>query len=467
MDLTTIQLHLDLWRAGQGSPDGLARRQRARLQSLLAFARTHSPFYRQLYRELPANADDLRRFPPVTKTQLMAAFDDVVTDRAITYAEARRFVANPDQIGRPYRERYRVWSSSGVTGEPGLVVLDEAALAVYRASSLIRGWLPWMTPRRLAAVLLKLDRVASVVATGGHYPSAGMLIHHRQHRPWPFNRLRLFPIQLPRAELVRQLNAFQPAELVGYATALAILAEEQRAGQLAIRPALVGSGGEWLSPRNRALIEAAFGCPVRDGYGACEFTRLVWGCQHGRLHVSSDWVILEPVNEHYTPVPPGVVSHTSLVTNLANRVMPFIRYEVGDRIMLHPDPCRCGSPLPTIEVEGRRDDILRIADGQGGTVSLPPLLLYEALQEAPGVRRYQVIQTQPAVLTVRLETEPGAEPDPIWAAVQERLGALLRAQGLPRVHIEQSAEPVAPDPSNGKFRHTWSELPTPPEPAGS
>ncbi len=55
-------------------------------------------------------------------------------------------------------------------------------------------------------------------------------------------------------------------------------------------------------------------------------------CAHGLFHVNSDWYILEPVDEDYRPVAPDVGSHTVLITNLANRVQPLIRYDLGDRV---------------------------------------------------------------------------------------------------------------------------------------
>jgi len=47
-----------------------------------------------------------------------------------------------------------------------------------------------------------------------------------------------------------------------------------------------------------------------------------------------------------------------LLTNLANHVQPLIRYDLGDRIMVHEARCGCGSFLPVIELQGRDDDTL-------------------------------------------------------------------------------------------------------------
>lgn len=455
---TLLGYAADAWCASQGGPTAIAARQRARLADLVRFARARSPLYRERYRHLPADVD-LHDLPPVTKRELMADFDRWATDPAVTRAGAEAFLADETLMGRQYLGRYAVWTSSGISGERGVFVHDRDAIAVYRALTLMRGLVAWMTPRRLWAVLRLGDRVANVVATGGHYVSANMMELARRSRPWPFDRVRVFSAMTPLPELVRELNAFQPAELIGYPTALTLLAGEQLAGRLAIRPALVGYGGEWLAPAARRRIVAAFGGPVRENYGASEFTRFAWGCLHGGLHVSADWAILEPVDEAYRPVPPDQPSHTVLLTNLANRVQPLIRYDLGDSVTLVPGRCACRGPLPRVRVEGRRDEIVYLATPSGEVVPLLPLALLSVVEEAAGVQRCQVIQTGPDTLRVRLETLPEADREQVWTIAAHRLREHLAAQGLPTTRVEQGAEALARHPISGKFRQVWSELP--------
>lgn len=59
------------------------------------------------------------------------------------------------------------------------------------------------------------------------------------------------------------------------------------------------------------------------------------------LHLNADWVILEPVDAALRPVPPGNPSHSTLLTNLANRVQPIIRYDLGDSVTMLPAPPSC------------------------------------------------------------------------------------------------------------------------------
>ena len=54
----TLRVAWDTWRAERGGPAASNRLQRARLSELVEFARSASPYYRRLYRDVP-DADEL------------------------------------------------------------------------------------------------------------------------------------------------------------------------------------------------------------------------------------------------------------------------------------------------------------------------------------------------------------------------------------------------------------------------
>jgi hypothetical protein len=204
----------DIWCVGRGGPDAVRTRQQARLADLLRIARERSPLYRDLYRSVPASAD-LVDYPAVSKRQLVARFDEWVTDPAVTQAGVTAFMADRSRVGQRYLQRYLVWETSGTTGEPAILLQDQAALAVYRSLTLVRGLLPWATPWSLWRRLRHGERVASVVASGGFYVAATMMEVARRHRPRPFNQARVISALKPISEIVRELNEFQPGELTG------------------------------------------------------------------------------------------------------------------------------------------------------------------------------------------------------------------------------------------------------------
>ena len=175
-------------------------------------------------------------------------------------------------------------------------------------------------------------------------------------------------------------------------------------------------------------------------------------CVLGRFHVNADWMILEPVDADRRPVPAGTPSATTLITNLANHVQPIIRYELGDSVTFSADRCPCGSPLPVVTVVNRSNDLLRFTRPEGAPVAIPPLALGSVMEETVGVRRYQAIQTGPASLTVRLETESGSDPDRVWVDLTRRLRDFLTRQGLGNVDLSRDRSGPQPEPHGGKLR---------------
>ncbi|MBV7335910.1 hypothetical protein KFU94_48270 [Chloroflexi bacterium TSY] len=93
----------------------------------------------------------------------------------------------------------------------------------------------------------------------------------------------------------------------------------------------------------------------------------------------------------------------------------------------------------------------------GELVHLLPMALTTVIEETLGVRRFQLIQTAPNFLRMRLDAASGASKDEVWLTTHQRLHAYLTAQRLPDVHIEQASEAPSPHPISGKFRHVWAD----------
>jgi phenylacetate-coenzyme A ligase PaaK-like adenylate-forming protein len=370
----------------------LADRQARRLARLLAAAAEGSRlFHRSLRGRNPCHVP-LAELPIMRKAQLMQQFDDWVTDPALRLADLRRFVADPSRIADPFLGRYTVWESSGSSGgTPGIFVQDAAALAVYDALEAARR--PVRPPlERLLDPWELFERVAFVGATSGHFASTVSIERLRRLNPALSGRLHSVSFLQPVAQMTAQLNALAPSHLATYPSAAMLLAGEQQAGRLRLQLQEVWTGGETLSPAVRRAVAQAFGCPVRDSYGASEFLPLAFECRCGNLHLNSDWVILEPVDAQGRVLAPGRQGVTTLLTNLANHVQPLIRYDLGDRVTLHAGSCPCGGSLPVIEVQGRDDDSLNLAAPDGRTVCILPLAVSTVLEEEAGLCDFQVVQ---------------------------------------------------------------------------
>jgi phenylacetate-coenzyme A ligase PaaK-like adenylate-forming protein len=425
---------------------------------LVAYARQHSAFYRDRYQGLPEHIDDVTTLPVTNKREVMAHFDEVATDPAVTLAGVQEFVADPARIGGRFAGKYLVATTAGTTGTRGIFVLDDRYWAVTSGlmGILTAKWLSW---RGVVRLVCRGARFAEVVATGGHFLSVAAGTRERREKPRRHRSLRMFSVHTAVPRLVTQLNGFDPALLGGYASVLRLLATEQQAGRLQVHPVLVLSTAEGLPPSERDRMERVFGAVVREVYGCTESGYSAYGCAQGWLHLLEDWVIVEPVDADYRPVPAGTVSHTVLVTNLANRVQPIIRYDVGDRLLVRPDQCPCGDPAPAIRVQGRSSDVLTFpaADGRG-VVTVPPLALGTVVDRTPGVELFQIVQTAPTRLSVRLRPDESADADRVRAAVRAGIGALLTGLGLAHVSVESAQEPPE-QTTGGKYR---TVIPLPP-----
>ena len=433
--------------AGREAVDGASRR---RFNALVRFARRQSPFYRDAYRGLSEHDHEPGELPVVTKPSLMARFDDWVTDGEIHLPAVRAFIADREHIGERYLDRYIVWKSSGSTGEPGIYVQDASALATFDALMALH-----LDPLRFAAgygwdLAAHGGRAALVAATGDHFASIASWQRVCHSSPWI--AARGFSIMDPLPRLVAALNDYQPAFVASYPTMLSLLAEEQEAGRLKIDPVRLWSGGECLVADAATAIERVFRCPLTNEYGASECMSIGFGCREGWLHVNADWVLLEPVDRDYAPTPPGEASHTVLLSNLANRVQPIIRYDLGDSVIVKPEPCACGNPLLAMRVEGRRDDVLSLRGANGRVVRLLPLALTTIVEEAAHVHRFQIVQTGADRLMLRLEPCADDVRGTIWHAAATALRKYLQEQSLPNVHVGLDKRVPLSDRHSGKLR---------------
>lgn len=168
-------------------------------------------------------------------------------------------------------------------------------------------------------------------------------------------------------------------------------------------------------------------------------------CIAQHFHVNEDWTIVEAVDEDNRPVPFGQQSAKILITNLANFIQPIIRFKVTDRVIMHKEPCSCGKNGLWLELEGRTDDILTFSGGK----RIAPLGLYAILKEIHTIRRFQVVQTAPDVLSLRLVAHNRE------AAFEEARSAIteyLQRENI-AARIILSEETPSANPSSGKFKH--------------
>jgi phenylacetate-CoA ligase len=434
-----------LWTAW-GGRKRIEAKQLRNLRRLVEKARRDSPLFHRLYADVPPSSEvELRDLPVTRKPDLMRDFDDWLTIRSLPLERAREHLRDIHKIGVPIDD-VAIFQTSGTSGEPAVIVLPSSFVEYAYGIMLARferyHW-------KLMREVRKLGTRVTITGGNGHFAGNG------------FNKLvqRLNPglargfgvtfieAEQPIDQLVDRLNAIaNVAWIVTYPSVLTILVREKEAGRLQIEPALFSTGGETLTDDLRERVRQAFPSlkyGILDPYGCTECLVLSFECSHGRKHVNEDWVILEAVDKAMQPVPDDTLSATVLLTVLANEVQPFIRYDLGDCVRFHTDPCPCGSPFRSFQVEGREATLVHV-----GEVTLSPLVFDLEHERA---QRVQLVQTGEREFEVRIDfLADEAVAGAVFQEVIESVKRVFRDNGLEHVAVRESQAP--PEfTASGKF----------------
>lgn len=422
--------------------------QEERLIALVEDARKRSPFYRKLYRNVPEQFC-LSDLPPVSKKELMAQWDEWLTDRDVKLSEVNTFMENLDNIGRKFKGKYLVFTTSGSTGNPLVALADKSVNNVMGGINTMRAY---ARKEDLKAFMKKGARSIGVFATGGFYLGNSTVRSRLLAMPWKKRQFATTSALLPIDKIVAQLNDFQPVMLGGYPSNLELLIDEANAGRLRISPVIIMTGGEYLSDTLRQKLSETFHCYVQTSYSSTEGGSMACECRKQHFHINDDWILIEPVDKDNCPVADGVLSDKILITNLYNYTQPFIRYEVTDRVIMHHEPCGCGNCSPWIELEGRTDDVVTM-ERDGQTIKLAPLAIYAVLKEVHSIRRFQLLVYKENKMELRLEQFDGDSREEAFEQAKAALQAHLEEHGITDAEITLSEEVPRQDRGSGKYKH--------------
>jgi phenylacetate-CoA ligase len=390
--------------------------QARRLDELRRHAYARSAFYRRFHRGFEGRA--LAELPVLTKADLMAAFDKVVTVPEVRLANVQRHLEALRSNER-FLGKFWVSRTSGSTGHPGVFLANRDEWATIIASyARAQEW------AGIKASLARRTRLGVVSSRVPWHQSArvGMSVDS------PFFPVRRFDATQPLSEIVAGLNDWQPENLIAYASMARVLAEEQLAGRLRISPRALMCPSEVLTAETEGRIERAWGDRPYNVYAATESAGVASECRRHRMHLFEDLVIPEVVDDKNRPVPPGTAGAKILVTVLFSRTQPLIRYEMSDCVSLSTERCDCGLPFALLSgIAGRVEDSLIMRAKTGEDVVIHPNVFHRIL-EPLRVNEWQVIQ-ESDVLRVLLG-KPG-EPVLLEQLAAALTGALREAGAEP------------------------------------
>ena len=397
-----------------------------RLKETLVRAHEGVPFYRERFqkagfdpsRDFHSEAD-LVRVPILTKDDVRAQHERM--------------------IDRRFRLGSVVANTSGTTGQPMQMRLNESYVALDYAC-MFRYWAQ-------AGYTFR----APFAAIRSYVPAAS------GEPLWQYNfwqktlYMSAYHLKPSNAEeYIRALLRFRPPYIRGYVSSVSVLAEyaypfREQFGF--VRGIFTAS--ESLLPSERATIEAAFGKKLFDWYGMTEPAVVITErADHDGMEVN--WEYGYPELLEADGLQPN--ERRLIATSLHNPVMPFIRYQTEDNVVLAGPP-REGELYPRVlSIFGRKDEYFVTRDGR----RLPSLNFYSLLQTYREVLRFQFIQTSWTQVVLKLSLRPGAaNPDALLARIREEVRLRLGSDLALEVEVTENFF-RSPDGKTPTFKRTFA-----------
>ena len=441
MKTITLEEAERLVKAGENyTAEELKNAQQERLHALVDYVRAHSPYMRELYKDLPENYT-LRDLPLTDKKELLANYNDWVTDPELTEEAVRQYLKRDASDASLLLGKYTALQTSGSTGNPLPMVRDDYHNKIHGAllrNRLFYGVTPGLFDhsKHKTAFLVHISNSAS---------SYGSYLKMRRRRPGFEKNIQAFPITDSIAQLTKKLNAFQPEIIVAYPPVLVMLAEEKVRGALDIPVKLILSSAELLTAESYHRIHNVFGVPVLNNYCMTEGGEIAMthDCEH--LHINEDWIIVEPVDADRKLMQDGAeYSSGILVTDLTNYVQPIIRYYVNDSVRIRREDFPCYS-RPVLDIRGRVWDEFTLSGQKFTTKALEVKAKFQK-----GLCSYQFLQTDGNTLELRGVCAADAVPAQVLEELAGKLLAYFREAGAADARVVYSTEPPVSNTAGGK-----------------
>jgi len=415
-----LQHYHDLQRRQFDSPEAIRNGQLVAVWAQLQHAYATVPYYRAAWDRAGVHPDDVKSLEDLEAFPILTKSDIRRHERALlsSHYDIRKL---------------RVKRTSGSTGVPLNIFIDEPAVQFKTACTLRSDeWSGWRLGQRVAKVWGNPE-----------YRSFGLKGRLRNHffdRAVYLDTLNLNDERI--AEFATRIRRQRPGLIFGHAHSLYLLAcSLKKSRVMDVRPNGIISTAMLLHDWQRAVIEKVFDCPVTNRYGCEEVSLIASECEeHNGLHVNADSVYTETME-----------CGKLLVTDLTNRAMPLIRYQIGDVVVPSQRRCKCGRGLPLIErIEGRDADYVLTPAGQ--LISGISLTENFALL-IPGTAQMQIVQE--SLFDLRIRVVPDEEFGP---SSRRKIGELVEETFGPQMRYDIEIVNAIPQEPSGKYRFCISKV---------
>jgi phenylacetate-CoA ligase len=251
--------------------------------------------------------------------------------------------------------------------------------------------------------------------------------------------------------LTDELLAFQPDVLYGNRTHFDLVCQElEKRGICYGRLKLALPGGEVVLKSHKERYREVLGGDVAETYGSAELGILAFQITgtHG-LRLCEDLAHYEFLDPDGNPTQPGKRSRI-IVTDLTNPLMPLIRYEQGDLVVLAARGEQETHSWPRLEsVEGRQNEACILPDGSRFLWLVP----YDVMCNYPRVNQFRVIQKTRSLFQVQL----AADSDYVESIRDSVISDFRKLSPASAQFEVVRVEHIKPDPT-GKLRTLICEV---------
>lgn len=415
-----------------------------RLKRLISYVRVHSAKLSELYSGIEKDFS-LEDLPITNKKMIMENFNEWVTDSDVSIEKIKEFADDKNNVGKRFKNKYIVASTSGSTGYPLLFLIDRTSIDSSVAESMLDS-------------AMKYRPVCMLYSTSSFLISTGILMENMKRFPFIKRYLKLLDSTLPTNKLVSMLNEIKPKSIYSYVSTMEILADEYLSGRLKISLKEIVCAGERLTPKTRKYFSEVFGCKVKSMYGSTEAGNIAYECDYNHFHLYNSWNIIEAVDANNNPVPYGQPAEKILLTNLSNYTVPIIRYELTDRVIIHDNPCPCGKKEIWLELEGRSVNNLLIFMSGEREVKISPVSVYILLETMDTIRLFQLVLHGYNKFEFRIDFMPMVDETAVFDEAKSKILSYLHQNGIANVEIYLSDKKPEIDPKTLKLKNIYQEI---------
>lgn len=398
--------------------------KRRKLTKLLEYVWDNSIYYKRSFEQAGISRDMLKtiglsQIPIVDKKKFMDNFDEIVTDKYITQEDLREFDKLNTVSTISYAKKYHIVHSSGSTGKPAYYVYDDKAWSTMLAGS-IRAVLWDMTLPQILKLLIKRPRIAYIAAIDGRYGGA-MAVGDGINKIGA--KQLLLDINEPLNNWIKKMAQFNPDIIIGYPSAIKIVAEQIKENMLSINPKRIITCGEPLGANLRNYIESIFKVKVVNFYGASESLALgVEIDSKEGMWLFDDMNIIEVENGN------------TYITCLYNFTQPIIRYRLTDSMRLKKPNKKAKYAFYRADgLIGRDEDILWFQNKNGEKEFLHPLAIEGICIQ--GLKDYQFIQRSNDTFEMYAQVQNGIQKLKVKEKILEQMQDILKSKKLNYVHF--------------------------------